>query len=618
MKVVVGKITGTPLPGSWAQVVAFKPEAQPGAVRKKPLFVALDLQGPADFDVTSLGKEILSILEKDFFQIDKEMPFLALKRAVNSSFKHLENIISQDASSTEKQGELPLPEQEIELEFNLVAASISDGILYLAQLGGGQVWLWRKGLLGKILVEPASEVKLASGPIEPGDVAILGTPRFFKLVSSGELRAVLAGGEIEEAVDGLAPKVHAFEKSSTAAALFIKLEKEEVETDLELPSTQGMFRELSKPIYVYRQAVGVGKRRSLLLVAVVLITLLTLSVIKGIGRKDYGSRYGRLETLLTQAEEKYKMAASLSDLNPAVSRDLLHEAKKLLTEVEELKIKSDKFSKLSEDVASELAKVSKVFEVKQPEVFFDLTLIAKGTSGQAATFWESGVLVVDSQGKDIYKVDLLTRSGEVIASGEDLAGAKFISASFVFTPQGIFQLDTEGKRTRKVIEPGDWEKILGMSIYGGNIYLLDVAQNQIIKYTALEGGFSAPRNYLAALESPDFSNAQDLTIDGWIYVLKQDGTILKYLSGTQEFFTVTGLDPALSDLVALYTEPETDDLYILDQGGRRVVVLTKTGDYQSQYVSETLIGANDLVVDEENRAIYVLKESKIYKVEIRE
>jgi hypothetical protein len=628
MKTVVGKIVGTPVPGSWAQVVAFKPEAQTAAVRKIPLFVTLDFQGPADFEAVSLGKEVLSTLEEDFFKIDKETPFFALRRAVTASFKHLENVGFKDLPSEEGSNEESSSDQEFELEFNLVAASISKDILYLAQLGEGQVWLWRQGALGKVLVEPTSKVRLASGPVRPGDIAILGTPQFFKLVSLGELRAALAGGEVEEVIDGLAPKIHALEGSSTAAALFINLE-EEAEGDgfrfqsqgplvSKLPGIQNETEpQARRPIYLRYPRIRIKKGSNLLLAAIVLITLLFLSVIKGVGRQNFSTRYGRLETLLGRAEEKYKTAASLSDLNPTVSREFLREAKELLDEAEGLRIKSAKLNELSERVARELAEVSKVFKVENLEVFFNLNSVSKEAKGQIMTAWELGLLIVDSQGKGIYWTDLMARTGQVIASGEDLAGAKFIAESFVFTSQGIFQVDIEGKRIKKVIEPGDWEGVLGMSTYGGNIYLLDSAQNQIVKYIALESGFSAPRNYLVATETPDFSNAQDLAIDGWVYVLKQDGTILKYLQGAQEFFVVTGLDPVFSDPVTIYTEPEADHLYILDQKGSRIVVLTKTGDYHSQYVIPDLTGATDLVVVEKERQIYVLKGDKIYRIELK-
>ena len=55
----------------------------------------------------------------------------------------------------------------------------------------------------------------------------------------------------------------------------------------------------------------------------------------------------------------------------------------------------------------------------------------------------------------------------------------------------------------------------------------------------------------------------------------------------------------------------------MDNGNKRIVVLSKTGIYIAQYQAEQLKDATDFDIQEANKKIYVLSNSKIYEVDLQ-
>ncbi|MEK7091190.1 MAG: hypothetical protein AAB887_01625, partial [Patescibacteria group bacterium] len=73
-------------------------------------------------------------------------------------------------------------------------------------------------------------------------------------------------------------------------------------------------------------------------------------------------------------------------------------------------------------------------------------------------------------------------------------------------------------------------------------------------------------------------------------------------------------DKAIGNGAVIYTDDETEKLYVLDATDGRVVVLAKTGEYQNQYTNDEMKGATGLVVDEKAGKIYLLVGSKVYEI----
>ena len=72
------------------------------------------------------------------------------------------------------------------------------------------------------------------------------------------------------------------------------------------------------------------------------------------------------------------------------------------------------------------------------------------------------------------------------------------------------------------------------------------------------------------------------------------------------------LDPILESPTRLFTNDQTNFIYILEPKQKRIVVLDKTGNMAAQYYSDTFNNLQDFSLDETNKKIFLANDNKIY------
>ena len=147
--------------------------------------------------------------------------------------------------------------------------------------------------------------------------------------------------------------------------------------------------------------------------------------------------------------------------------------------------------------------------------------------------------------------------------------------------------------------------------YGGRLYVLDTGDNQVWRYDARGDTYpERPDRYFVAPPPKSLAGALDMAINGHVYVLYRDGSVLQFLQGEhQPAFNVHGLPDAIVQAVALAVDPDGDRgaVYVADRGGRRVVVLGPDGAFQAQLQADRAFDALEaLAVDEAARRLYVV------------
>ena len=109
------------------------------------------------------------------------------------------------------------------------------------------------------------------------------------------------------------------------------------------------------------------------------------------------------------------------------------------------------------------------------------------------------------------------------------------------------------------------------------------------------------------------SDIVSITIDGDLFVLKQNGEILKFTAGDQQPFNVSGLDPGLDKPIEIWSYTNVKNIYILEPTNKRVVILNKQGKLLQQYTANEWKNPTGMVVDEPNKVIYLLDNEKVYR-----
>lgn len=79
-----------------------------------------------------------------------------------------------------------------------------------------------------------------------------------------------------------------------------------------------------------------------------------------------------------------------------------------------------------------------------------------------------------------------------------------------------------------VADQETWERSPLLASYASNIYLLTESEDQILTHRKIANWYSAWVSYLKQEDSQSTWKILSVAIDGWIYILKADGSVLKF------------------------------------------------------------------------------------------
>lgn len=194
----------------------------------------------------------------------------------------------------------------------------------------------------------------------------------------------------------------------------------------------------------------------------------------------------------------------------------------------------------------------------------------------------------------------------------DLAGHLENDILFLNTNQTLFVFSPSTIALKPVpITLKNTSKIKSLKSYLGKLYLLDPKNNQIFRSTKSPNGFTSTDEWIRD-DIAEIRDARDFAIDGNIYVLKENGAIQKFFNGKVSPFSIKIIDPPLKNPSKIYTSVDSNFLYILDPGERRIIVLDKNGNLAQQYFSPLFDTMKDFAVLENEKRIFVLNGNIVY------
>lgn len=635
----VVKLVGSPSPSSWAQVYNFVPGDEEKREKRGELVAVLAARFATGLPIEG-GREILARLHEEYFGVTAGGAFAALSDAVGKVAQEFEG------------GERALCQ-----DLEILACSILDGYVYFCIRGAGKVLLFRDGRLVTIARGEGEEALAISGEAHTGDVFLLGTKEFFEVVNAGVLRQSFGEGAApQEIAEALSPVAHANPSATLGAAIFQieavapqmgeetlvpapKLEPSSVLEERQSPQGDsrsfvgkriGGLRDIfirlvarlpEKGIYI--KSKSKSSRRMAVSVGIILLALLVASIIFGLrqrGAREYKSSF---EGELKQAQAAYSDSHLQKDVDPTRSRELFLEARGIVEGLQSRGIKDRDLADLAAKLEGDTARILGRVEAKT-STLIDLSLIRSGIGASEISLDEETLVVLDTSGGRIISVSASGKSTTVIGGTEKLKSPYAISIYsgryFSIGEDGVVEVDKKGSANIVVKSDSEWGEIAKIGVFGGNIYLLDKGPSagsgsgNIWRYSGVEGGFGARQAWLGKGVTPDFSKAVDITIDGSIWVLAQDGKINKFTRGAPDSLRISGLEQPLSNPTAIYTDEELDKIYILDRDRKRVLEFNKKGEYQKQYVSEDIGLGRDIAVSKKEGKIFLLTETKVLEI----
>jgi len=226
------------------------------------------------------------------------------------------------------------------------------------------------------------------------------------------------------------------------------------------------------------------------------------------------------------------------------------------------------------------------------------------------------VLLYDQKNSKVYRLSLTKKKIEKF--GTEPVGS--VNQIFLYdetmllfsSTSGVYKSNSEGVFKKVIEKDKDWGSIRGLSVYNGNIYLLDSEKDEIYKYLVAEGGYSDKNSYFGTGEATDLKDALNLMIDSAVYIGFPD-FIVKYKSGVREEFKTSYPDSNVK-LEKIYTDINLQKIYGWDKKNGVIYVLGKNGTYERQIGAPILKTATDFVVFQNDA--YILKGNLIYKMNV--
>jgi hypothetical protein len=178
----------------------------------------------------------------------------------------------------------------------------------------------------------------------------------------------------------------------------------------------------------------------------------------------------------------------------------------------------------------------------------------------------------------------------------------------------LFSLTPGGTAAPLVLRDSqEWGSLDGAASYGGNLYVLDVASNQVWRYPPTDSGFDSERSGI--LGDADLSGAEGLVVDGDVYLLTKNGGVRRFAHGAEEPVALAGIDRGLLAPSSI-TPDGQGGLLVVDRGNKRLVSLSASGDFRAQFVSRTFTDIRSAAVDSEAGLLYVLVGDSLYTTEM--
>ena len=636
MQIEIAKIVGTANEKTWSQVHEFKPEGERLRTHGQ-LMAALAFKAKKEgVEVSSFGTEIITRLQERYYSNESQ------------------SIVKKVAQTMESLAAEFLTEVELQIVVMVIWEKGDKTYLYAGRNSEGQVFLKRgEGLVG-LLAEKPGEVGVVSGELEAGDRVVGGTKEFFRMVEAEKVRLALEENQAEEMRESLGTVVQGQENNSQAAAVVVKIDeeagvvedKEEDRSEVEVEEEgDKVERKENKWLAMMKQGgeklkglagkiarsgrgfkVGGGGRKrqkSAATVALVLVLVFGLSVGLAGRKRQKAKQEAEYRTVLEEVRYKHDEALGLMELNPLRARSLLKDSQERLESY-----KAEQEEKVGKEMEEWLEKIKKAlsqaqreYEVEAADEWFDFGLVKEGFKGSDWELEEKEVMVWDEVSKTVVVIDLESKASRIVVGGDKIGSGKLVGLAgdrgMVVNDELVTIVEMEDGEVVDEVGADEWGEIGDAVGFGENLYLLDKSvEGQIWKYLGVKSGLSSKRSYLKG-EDYDLSEAVSMAIDASVWVLFSDGLIVKYTRGEKDAFAVSGLDQEFEEPVKIFTSPEVENIYVLDQRRMRVVVISKIGEYQAQYLWPGMAGVKDVVVSEELKKMFLLTGKKIFTLELK-
>lgn len=548
---------------------------------------------------------------------------------------------------------------------SLAAAILRDGKAYVWSWCGGRVVL-RRGIKQGVVVDDP-QWKVVVGSMQKDDMFVLGTPAFFQAVP---VVMDLPGKTAEDVADRAALVLQKSEDARGAAAYIIQChELDEVSShnpvtsdissqDLQQPigrvvsevvqdlntnnatisatqiaaSIGSVIRTLALsygPVFssVFGRVGGLKLRsheygKSKLLLGAIIAAVLFMSGGVLWIRRQSSLEQQRIQKVLAPYQQQFESIQSLASNDKSAAhtqaKELISKLQSQVSSAEPKSADAKKLQALFDDVSQYFTTISGEKKLDQAQVFYNFQLVKSAFIAKRATVDGDTAVFIDPEGLGIM-LNLKTKQPSVL----DFGGVNRLR-DVAIKDQKTYVLGVKDTQDFSIFAGGKsvGPKLLSeddpviFRVFGNSGYVYTKSKGELLKMAWQGSSFGDGKNWLRTISGLDKSTVTSIAIDGKVWMGTSNGLIFSLAQGTKQAFTVSGLPQPLTSSIMIYTTPDLANLYVLEPASQRVVVLNKSGVYQSQVSAPELGAATDMFVDATGKTAYVAAGSVVYAVQL--
>ncbi len=377
---------------------------------------------------------------------------------------------------------------------------------------------------------------------------------------------------------------------------------------------------LAKSIVIHPKSISAGAY-SALKKNVVLFLFLTFFVSLGffIFQKQEKETLQEYQAVLTSVEEDIMKAENFSLLkNERQAFAILKKAREDILPLTKTKSAVLEDAEAAKNFIEEkLENISRLEKISDPELFFEFE--QKEFFPQKMVFFKESLYFFSPYVKNVFK---LNKDAEktLLETEQNFNTAAALDNSLLFfkAPDSVsFLMDDRFEESFSIKPPYPNFTPRSLAVFGLNLYFLDGENGEIIKYQApISEGKDNHQLWLKNEAPPrnKVTGAKSMSIDDSVWVLNENNAISRYYKGSLEETITLDLFPALKDVSKISAKANL--LYLLEPVQERIIVLTKKGEVLKQFQSEKFNNLLDFAVSEDQKTIWLLNGSKVYKINV--
>ncbi|MFA6024255.1 MAG: hypothetical protein WC777_03510 [Candidatus Gracilibacteria bacterium] len=561
-------------------------------------------------------------------------------------------------------------EKELDLKFvpnvNVIIGVIQKDMVFLSQRGEAQGYLLRKRHVSSItegLYDEKNKEELfqniASGGMEVGDSLMFVTGPLIQFVTPNDLSKIFSEQALPDAMKELEDLLQGDMEDQMMLLAFEVLEKteslseapvvrdhkreEEIEDEDERPVPSALHADEDRPrvgrlnkgieelrkfaarkeTWAFLDTVRSWEKKKLLFAlgtvgAVLLIGLFLMTSVLGKQRKIQ-----EMEDNLALAQENITQAQTQGAFDKAAANELLDQAEALAITVLDSGFSGGEASQILDEVEDQRNALDNVQVVDKDSIrlLADLSDSLAGASLIGVDVYGDRIVAYTAQNAYQILLDQVESPDLLDANDKVLAGEFFEDYDTVVmvTAGGNLIEYTNGNAQFADTADVDWHTGVDIATYSNKVYVLDPISNQIWRYQRGTDGYGGAQPYFS--DEIDLTDAVSLAVDGSIWLLNQDGGLLKYLSGSLVEFEIKKAPlTSMEGASQVYTDLEINQLYILDPSDDRLFIFDKSAKnadltYNAQYVFEDLKGTLvDFFIDKDRNVIVLTTTQALYEL----